>query len=135
MGAVVPSALPSQEAECVPVLTTSFWRRTMSPVQVGTENKSERKSLSFSDLFQNTVNLFAVQVCSVHGVCARVCAVYAVCVCVCRSCMCVCVCVCVCVCMRVCITSYCLIATSHCLSQGFGNKLCMWLCCLETKTL
>lgn len=42
MGAAVPSALPSQEAECVPALTTRFWRRTMSPVQVGGHNESDR---------------------------------------------------------------------------------------------
>lgn len=42
MGAAVPSALPSQEAECVPALTTSFWRRTMSHVQVGGHNESDK---------------------------------------------------------------------------------------------
>lgn len=42
MGAAVPSVLPSQEAECVPALTTRFWRRTMSPVQVGGQNESDR---------------------------------------------------------------------------------------------
>lgn len=42
MGAAVPSASPSQEAECVPALTTRFWRRTMSPVQVGGHNESDR---------------------------------------------------------------------------------------------
>lgn len=41
MGAAVPSALPSQEAESVPALTTSSWRRTMSPVQVGGNNESD----------------------------------------------------------------------------------------------
>lgn len=41
MEAVVPSASPSQEAECAPVLTTRLWRRTMSPVQVGGHNESD----------------------------------------------------------------------------------------------
>lgn len=40
MGAAVPSASPSPGAECVPALTTSFCRRTMSPVQVGWQNES-----------------------------------------------------------------------------------------------
>lgn len=42
MGAAVPSASPSQEAECVPALTTRFWRGTMSPVQVGGHNEADR---------------------------------------------------------------------------------------------
>lgn len=41
MGAAVPSASPSQEGECAPALTTSSWRRTMSPVQVGGNNESD----------------------------------------------------------------------------------------------
>lgn len=41
MGAAVPSASPSQEGECVPALTTSSWRRTMSPAQVGGNNDSD----------------------------------------------------------------------------------------------
>lgn len=41
MGAAVSSAWPSQEAECVPALTTRFWRRTMSPAQVGGYNDSD----------------------------------------------------------------------------------------------
>lgn len=42
MGAAVPSASPSQEGECAPALTTSSWRRTMSPAQVGGNNESDR---------------------------------------------------------------------------------------------
>ena len=45
-----------------------------------------------------------------------------------------CVCVCVCVCARV--ASHRLITASRCLSQGsLDSKLCMRICCLETKTL